>query len=407
MKVVHLNGAGWAGGASIATRRIHESLTAIGVSSEIWVNSTKTFDPSIKSLSSRGARIRGAVSRELSGALLRMLATENRVLHSLSILGSGLVTALNQSDADVVHLHWTQGEMLSIRDVVKISKPIVWSLHDMWPFCGAEHLSNDARWHEGYLRSNRPDGESGLDLNRWTWERKKRNWTKPIQLVSPSDWLASCAKKSVLFRDWPIEVVPHPLNTSNWQPFDKRMARRIMGLPEDVPVLLSTLYPTASEYWKGKDLLMDVLRQFAVRSPEAQLVLLGDTDTMVENPFSTKAKHLGALADAVSLNLAYSAADAFLLTSRQESFSMSAQEALASGTPVIAFDNSGPTSFIEHMRLGYLARAFEVEDFVEGMRWATSPKGRVGGAKSHDYVASKFSPTLIASKYAEIYRRVL
>jgi len=61
-----------------------------------------------------------------------------------------LVKKINSSDADIVHLHWVQGEMLSISDINKIKKPIIWSLHDMWGFCGAEHISWDNRWKEGY-----------------------------------------------------------------------------------------------------------------------------------------------------------------------------------------------------------------------------------------------------------------
>ena len=80
---------------------------------------------------------------------------------------------INNSDADIIHLHWNQNEMLSIKDLTKIKKPIVWTLHDMWAFCGAEHFTTDKRWSEGYSSSNRPDYESGFDLNRWTWQRKK------------------------------------------------------------------------------------------------------------------------------------------------------------------------------------------------------------------------------------------
>ena len=43
--------------------------------------------------------------------------------------------------------------MLSIADIAKIKKPIVWTLHDMWAFCGAEHYTTDKRWINGYCES--------------------------------------------------------------------------------------------------------------------------------------------------------------------------------------------------------------------------------------------------------------
>ena len=62
------------------------------------------------------------------------------------------------------------------------------TLHDQWAFLGAEHHASllpasDRRFVEGYLRGNRPAHERGPDLNRITWERKKRNWRKPITIV--------------------------------------------------------------------------------------------------------------------------------------------------------------------------------------------------------------------------------
>jgi hypothetical protein len=75
---------------------------------------------------------------------------------------------LNASDADLVHLHWVQGEKLSIADIGFIRKPIVWTLHDMWGFCGAVPYTTDVRWCDGYRADNHPDHESGFDLNLTT-----------------------------------------------------------------------------------------------------------------------------------------------------------------------------------------------------------------------------------------------
>jgi len=90
------------------------------------------------------------------------------VIRAISIRSSPWVTRINDSDADVVHLRWVQEEMLSISDFARIKKPIVWTLHDMWAFCGAEHLASDTHWRDGHFRHNRPQGERGIDLNRWT-----------------------------------------------------------------------------------------------------------------------------------------------------------------------------------------------------------------------------------------------
>ena len=67
-------------------------------------------------------------------------------------------------------MHWITAEMLSIKDIGNIKKPLIWTLHDMWAFSGAEHIAMDNRYIKGYKRNNRPDHESGFDLNKWTWK---------------------------------------------------------------------------------------------------------------------------------------------------------------------------------------------------------------------------------------------
>ena len=111
-----------------------------------------------------------------------LLETKNKIVHSISIMPSTWVRHINNSDADIIHLHWTQNETISIKDLSKIKKPIVWTPQDMWAFCGAEHYTTDKRWSEGYSSSNRPDYESGFDLNRWTWQRKKDIGVSPFKL---------------------------------------------------------------------------------------------------------------------------------------------------------------------------------------------------------------------------------
>ena len=90
------------------------------------------------------------------------LKTKNPILHSPSFLSSSWVKKINSSDADIVNLHWVQHEMLSVSDISKIKKPLVWTLHDMWGFCGAEHISWDKRWLDGYNVDNRPNYESRI-----------------------------------------------------------------------------------------------------------------------------------------------------------------------------------------------------------------------------------------------------
>jgi hypothetical protein len=39
--------------------------------------------------------------------------------------------------------------------------------------------------------------------------------------VCPSRWLADCARRSTLMGDWPITVIPNPIELNVWAPFDQ------------------------------------------------------------------------------------------------------------------------------------------------------------------------------------------
>ena len=60
-------------------------------------------------------------------------------LFAVDIANTGTnITALPEfTQADVIHLHWINQGMLSLTDIRRIiqsGKPIVWTMHDMWPF---------------------------------------------------------------------------------------------------------------------------------------------------------------------------------------------------------------------------------------------------------------------------------
>ena len=175
MKVIHIS-ASDTGGAGRAVYRIHKSLIEIGLNSEMWVNVSVNKDTSVKSPDNFTSKFLSFVRRNSKKPFMMFLKTKNPILHSPSILPSSWVKKINNSDADIVNLHWVQHEMLSVSDISKIKKPLVWTLHDMWGFCGAEHVSWDKRWKEGYNYDNRPKNENGFDVNRWTWLRKVKYW---------------------------------------------------------------------------------------------------------------------------------------------------------------------------------------------------------------------------------------
>jgi glycosyltransferase involved in cell wall biosynthesis len=312
---------------------------------------------------------------------------------------------LNHSEADILHLLWVQGEMLSIADIGRIKKPIVWTLQDMWAFCGAEHVAWDDRWREGYYRKNRSVHESGFDLNRWTWERKRKHWDRPMHIVTPSRWLAECVNNSALMRDWPVSVIPNCLDMEVWKPVEQKLARELHGLPLDLPLLLFGTSGANSAHHKGLDLLVEALDHLRGQVPGMELVIFGQHQPRQAPNLGLPVHYMGHLHDDLSMRLLYSAVDALAIPSRIDNLPNTGVESMACGTPVIAFDVCGFPDIVTHKFSGYLAKPFEANDLAAGIKWIFADSQRLAAVMSNSRLdaINKFGVVSVAAKYREIY----
>jgi glycosyltransferase involved in cell wall biosynthesis len=339
----------------------------------------------------------------------RLLTTGNPVLHSPAVLPSGWPKKINSADADVAHLHWVNIDMMSIEDIGHIRKPVVWTLHDMWAFCGAEHVTDDFRWREGYSGTNRPGHESGFDLNRWVWQRKRKAWRHPMHIVTPSSWLADCARQSVLMRDWPVSVIPNTIDTEAWRPVEKSLARSLIGLPPSLPLLLFGTFGANAAPHKGFDLLQSALQRLRGEVEGLQLVIFGQCAPREPADLGFPVHYVGHLHDDISLRVLYSATDVVVVPSRKEAFGQSASEALACGTPVVAFGATGLLDVVRHQQTGYLAKAFDAEDLAHGIQWVLEDSERYArlGAQAREDAVARFSYQKVARQYMDVYHQAI
>ena len=393
----------------------------------MWVDHATTDDPTVfgpkTTLSKTVARLKRPIGRQAE----RLLKTDNPILHSPALLPSRWVDRINASDADVVNLHWIGYDMLSIRAIGGITKPVVWTLHDMWAFCGAEHYTQDFRWRDGYLKTNRPDHERGFDLNRWTWQRKHRHWRKPFTFVTPSRWLGQCVKESALLRDWLPEqkpngkalkpdvcVIPNPVDTTTWSPIDRQQARQDLDLTKDRPLLLFGATGGLADPRKGAHLLQQALHRIAHSNKnQPELLIYGQSAPPGNDndPFPIRTHWLGKIENDAQLVKVYSAADAMIVPSLQDNLPNTAVEAQACGTPVIAFDVGGLSDIVAHQETGYLAKPFESHDLAVGIEWAIimalSGKCKRQRQTTSDRVDQFFEARKVAAQYVSTYQDVI
>jgi glycosyltransferase involved in cell wall biosynthesis len=393
LNILHVNASDINGGAARAAYRIHQSLVAhgeaYGLQSQMRVIRQFSDDPSVIGGPPSG---QSSIWRRLQPFLAEKaqlgFRTLNPVLHSLAWPGTGLGAELKQrhrnGQADLINIHQLGHSTLSIEEIGRLKMPLVWTLHDQWTFCGAEHYtspplfgetaSSDQRFVLGYTPSSRPHHESGLDLNRRTWQRKRRAWRQPIHIICPSRWMGDCARRSALMGDWPITVIPYPIDLNVWAPFGQVQARGLLGLPPDRPLVLFGAVGGTADSRKGADLLLEALQR--MRSDVAgtpldqlELVVFGQGAPAKPPDLGFKVHYMGRLHDDLTLRLLYVAADVMVVPSRQEAFGQTASEAHACGTPVVAFRAGGLVDIVDHHITGALAEPFDPASLASSIRW--------------------------------------
>lgn len=404
MKVAFLNSNDYLGGAARAAYRVHRAVLAGGLESTFWVDLKRTADPTVNgSDSSVRKRIRESIGLQF----VKWLAPGGSGRLSPAIVRSGWPRRLNGTDADIVHLHWINDEMLSIGDIARFRQPIVWTLHDMWAFCGAEHYSEDDRWRIGYRRHT-----GSLDFNRWVWRRKRRLWKRPFHIVTPSHWLAGLVTESELMRHWPVSVIHNAIDTDRWRPVDQLAARDILGLPLDEAIVVYSADGGTTDPRKGFDLLKDAFGHLRGSGQHLHIAVVGQ-DAMAEAKRDIpEVSYLGRVQDDLSLKVIYSAADVVVIPSRQDNLPNAGVESMACGTPVVAFNTGGLPDIVDHKQTGYLAKAFDTTDLASGLEWALDTTRREGKGHGLSKAArgaavQRFSYEKVGTQYIELYRSVI
>lgn len=414
MKVQIISQSDIGGGAARAAYRLHRSLLDQDIDSGMKVRLKKSDDWTVRGPCGGFERAGAMLRPVLGGLVCRMQKNDNVNLHSGNWLPSRWAREINASGADVVNLHWVGMEALSIEDIGRIRKPMVWTLHDMWPFCGMEHYTidgPDARWRSGYGKSNRSALSRGPDLDRLSWLRKVKSWKKPMHIVAPSRWLADCARDSAIFRHWPISVIPNALDTETYRPLDRALCRSALGLPPDRKIILFGAMGGGRDPRKGYDLLTGALGMLAgsMNPSDMMCVVFGQGEPKNPPQLPFPIRWMGHVQDDVALALLYNSADVTVVPSRQENLPQTATESLACGTPVVAFNVTGLPDAVAHQVTGYLAEPFSIEDMAKGIQWVLADSARYENLSvaARQRALQLWSPGAVVPQYVSVYESMM
>lgn len=409
MRLLHLSTFDIVGGAARSAHRIHQGLQKLGVDSRMLVQFKSGRDRAVATVEEKlQARLRSL----LDSSLLR-LYNHQEPLFSLQWFPDVIGKRIAAIDPDIVHLNWVCNGFLRLETLARLNKPLIWTLQDMWPFTGGCHYSLGCDRYQSacgscpQLKSQR-DG----DFSRWVWQRKARAWQNlNLTIVAPSSWMATCARKSSLFRDLPIEIIPFGLDTTRFRPLDRAVAREFLGLPPEKKLILFGAISGTHDPRKGFHFLQAALKQLRQTDwgDRTELVVFGSNEPDEPIDLGFRMHYLGHLNDDLALRVAYGAADVMVVPSIEESFGQVATEAFACGTPVVVFGQTGLADIVDHQVNGYVARQGAVDDLARGMTWVLEDADchhRLGIA-AREKAEREFRLEIQAERYLKLFHQIL
>ena len=413
MNILFLNTSDQLGGAAIAAKRLSKALKKEQVEVSMLVRDKTSKDFSTISIHQSPKLAYNFIAERIKIWIANGLSRKNLFAVSIANTGSSIVNLPEFKEADIIHLHWINQGFISLKEIEKIidsGKPIVWTMHDMWPITGICHHARSCIKYTTecencpFLTQNKKK-----DLAYHTFKIKKTLYAKGhINFVGCSQWLTLKAKDSILTLNQTVMNIPNPIDTDLFQPINKAQCRDHFNLPQNLKLILFGAVKTTNKR-KGIDYFMNACLELLQSSTSPiGVVLYGkDSDQLKDNlPLPTYS--LGYIAEEQEIIQLYNAVDLFVLPSLEENLPNAIMEAMSCETPCVGFDIGGISELIDHLHNGYVAQYKSSTDLAQGMRWVLTNNTNQGLSKqARRKVIDTFSERTIAKSYISLYNKIL
>lgn len=422
MKITHLSTFDIQGGAARAAYRLHQGLIEIGQQSQILSLYKASQDINVLEVS--GIELEKNLDFVYSNSIQNNYINNQRsslsnTLFSLSYPGLNLHQLDLIKNSDIINLHWVADGFQSpvtINKLLNLGKPVVWTLHDMWAFTGGCHYSAGCnKYQEECL--NCPQLSNDIyELPHANLKDKIDLFNHPnLVIVTPSKWLAECAKKSQVFRNNQIEVIPNSLDIEVFKPLPKSEAKQFFNIsPDNIILLIGAA--DGKEKRKGFSELVTVLNICQKNPNFAQLIndnkitigCFGKPNEEL-NQLNLNTIYFGNIDSDEKLSKIYSAADIFILPSLEDNFPNTMLESMSCGTPVIAFNIGGIPDLIENKVTGMLIPPQDLNTMAEKIIECVLDLDltKIMGKKSREVMEKNYYLSLQAQNYLTLYQNLI
>jgi glycosyltransferase involved in cell wall biosynthesis len=420
MKVTLINTSDAGGGAPAACTRLLNALRSQDVDARLLVQHKKTNNTAVTGIVNDAVSKLKAKLTFLAERIPFMLFEEEdktvRFAFSPANAGTSIVNNDLIRDADILHLHWTNSGFLSIADLKELidtGKPIIWTLHDMWAFTGGCHYSGSCTRFEiecGHCPFLRDQDENDLSHKGWLHKAAMYAGAKNITFVACSNWLAGAAGKSSLIGKLPITSIANPIDFDVFSPRDKAVERKKRGIRPDAKIILFGA-ANINDKRKGISYLVEalyLLKQSDQNTSNVEVVIFGKNKHFDVNALPFPVHQLNVITNENELAEVYSMADLFVTTSLEDNLPNMVMEAMACGTPVVAFNAGGIPEMVDHLQNGYLADLASAQGIADGISEILYVADAAKlAANARQKVLDNYTNDKVAKQYIELYRSVL
>lgn len=418
MKVCLINTADHGGGAAVAAKRLLRALKKT-IDVKLLVQDKKSPSTSIISTIKYKAHYwisqYNFLRERLSFIALYEKNKKVRFAFSTAITGVDIAHHKLIDDADLLHLHWINHGFLSLQNLSKLfslDKPIVWTLHDMWPFTGGCHYTSSCEnfvlqcGNCLYLKNPHPN-----DISHIGHKKKQKLFSEKsdILFVACSEWMANYAKKSSLLKNHKIIHIPNAIDTNLYQPLETSILKRNWEVSADAKIILFGA-ANINDQRKGIKYLIEALHLMKSKYPlhkSVEIILFGKNKTLDCSTLPFPAVDLSIISSQQDLIELYNIADVFILPSLQDNLPNMVMEAMSCGTPVVAFNQGGTPEMIDHKINGYLAKFESSEDLAEGIFWSLFQTDLNIKYNARKKVLDNYAEPIIAEAYLKAYKSLL
>jgi glycosyltransferase involved in cell wall biosynthesis len=402
--LIHEHGRAHGSGGVVATYRLHRALQKAGVKSTLACRRRAIDAPDFVELPKAEF-----IERWLGKLTWRLGLNDIHCVSSFKIPKFAPF-----AEADVVNIHGPHTNFFNYLAIPRLAraKPVVLTLHDMWSFTGHCGYSMDCqRFKTGCGRCPYPDNFPPIGRDATSIEWKLKNYVyqrSDLTVVAPSKWIIELAQQSMLGR-FPIHQIPNAVDTTVYQPIDKRVCRTTLGIDPNKLVVGFAAFSLA-DHIKGGDLLVEALVGLADEL-KSQLVLLtfGGSGEGITQTTGIETVSLGFLYDDEPKVQAYSAADVFVVPSRFENQGLVPIECISCGTPVVAFAVGGLPEVVRDGVSGTLAEPESAQSLRAKIAQVLTDPGlrQTLAQKCRTLAVDEFDISLHAKRYIDLYEQLI